>query len=384
MLVKFAHITCERVPEQCNHLLEAVAVNTEDAAALELSVVHLVRRQIESYHPADSDTPFASLSRIQWEGQDEHMSMGLDFMEEEDFKNQFLMVKARGFRDILVVNYFVPRLLEDPYHVMGTTQLGAGLDQDGEHTAPLVDSDAPGGGDAMAVDDEQNGSVAESDERMVTAMEAGDDAADSHGNNSSDPGRSDTEWQHKLAATPPHASSHSKQSGETTLVLYGPEGQILAEMPVKNPTWLNTFVGKPTYRTIVRTLQHIAKDDIGAGLDSTRDHIHGFRLPNLDINVKACEESKAREWGGGSNGVSSKATHNRSKPAVSRLSEVGRGNRAIYRAGSVSIALRPSHSGSALKHTDGPVPSKWATGRSHSTSPAFEVSAEKSDPVCST
>ncbi|KAI1197317.1 hypothetical protein F5X97DRAFT_343682 [Nemania serpens] len=457
MLVKFA---CYCAPvNQFYHRLEAVLVNTEDLGALENSMQPILRRIIPNSAGVRL-LPSVVQYKINWDGHGDVYSPDLKTLAREDFKNQFLMIRLRGFRDILVVyyNYMVDNTFRHTFQqlepvqldAMGTAHLGAGSNLDGEHTASFANLGILGGGESIVMDSEQYDSLFEADEGAIAATEVGDDKADSHETNSSATevgddkanshetnssatevgddkanshetnssasGRLDAKWQHCLSETPARAPSHSTQSGSATLVVYGPEREILAEMPLTNPAWLNTFAGKPTLKTLAHTIRRMEIDETRASLGSARSvantttlplasrsacdpekirsntpsrksfgdkglgplglaytHLHGTRQSSLSASLGTAEVN------GGSNGGLSKAAYSRSAPALTRLVGIGRGNRVVYgygrRASSAPLAFRPSHTKIAPRHADSPPSPKLAR---------YDITPEKPDPVCST
>lgn len=174
MLVKSVNIP---VGDYSIPLLEPVTVDIEDYRALTDSLQHWIGKRIMSKYPNCPGTPLISSCQIGWDGHAEYLSAILGLMDGEDLKNQFLMVKARGFRDVLVVKYdrvgiTIPELsAAGQLLAMGTAQLSAVSTQDGEHTATLADL---GGGETLVVHNEQTDSVDGADESTMAATEVGD------------------------------------------------------------------------------------------------------------------------------------------------------------------------------------------------------------------
>ncbi|KAI1115111.1 hypothetical protein F5Y14DRAFT_146026 [Nemania sp. NC0429] len=350
MLLKIEHVACNRECH-CRPLLKAVMVDTEDWQALTDSIQPVFQKQAGLMHPEEYDRPVILLFRIEWEGHDEHPLVALELMFGEDFKNQFRMIRARGFRDTLVASYIYAN-----------------------------SADYLGYGDSMIVDDGQYDDMDEADERPSVVMETEEEDAKDHENNSpSPPGCSDKKWQLDPPATPARAPLHSTQSGLITVVLYGAEKDVLAEMPLKNSYWLRTLADKPTWKALALAILSTEIDQIGANRGPYL-RFHGSPQSSIHDNLGTPVVNE------GSDGGSPMPMRFRKGPAMTRLAGIGRGSRVVNgrRASSAPIALRPAHADSALKHSSSPMrPMEFPDSSlpSPSPSPPPKGSPKKVDPV---
>ncbi|KAI1419350.1 hypothetical protein F5Y12DRAFT_794057 [Xylaria sp. FL1777] len=147
VLVKFVHQDCSHGPvSRCRHYLQAVDVDTTNYNQLQTSLEMVVQDRAKFTH---KDDDFATNLRfrvysitIGWNVYGEAVSESLELMNATVFNSQIIMLQARGWKDILVVNF---------HYYLGSEMSNRSTLQVGQVGLPKLGSETSG--DSRRVDD---------------------------------------------------------------------------------------------------------------------------------------------------------------------------------------------------------------------------------------
>ncbi|KAI3343621.1 hypothetical protein F4824DRAFT_493875 [Ustulina deusta] len=110
LLVKLVHGNCRYGPSnRCRDYLEVVDVDTTNSRRLQKSLDKVVFNRVQLTHLNDDTAQnvrntYQSIT-IKWEAYGDAVSQNLNLMDEEDFNRQMIVLQARGWKDILEVDF---------------------------------------------------------------------------------------------------------------------------------------------------------------------------------------------------------------------------------------------------------------------------------------
>ncbi|KAI3336849.1 hypothetical protein HD806DRAFT_542636 [Xylariaceae sp. AK1471] len=286
ILVWLVHGDC--LDSLCHPHQEAIDVDASSITKFAESLKSAIHRKILTTHKfscSQFNYCFDASFQVRWIGfPGYNQTQNLAFMSDAELKNQIQMIERRGFRDVLIVkfrDYPVPDMNEKDPRQRGSVEIQFGAENAPDYNFdflrpvnnPLPEdggeasqSRAAGPGEGMMMKDDRE----DANEGDIQSTAMGDeqhggwdggpmpaeDVQDCNGkvleNSPSPSGGSDIESR-RPSATPAPAPMRSAQPSPATLVIYGPDGEVLVEVPIPGTHQTSSFNATPSLDTVVRS-----------------------------------------------------------------------------------------------------------------------------------